>query len=144
MFPIQPQPASIALQELECDPDQVRADFSTMNPPPHLLVSISRFGLLSPLLVLELAAQHYLIVDGHYRYACAKMLGLTAVPCLVYPKGSLRPTDIDRLRYDLHDLDQPWQDSDFYRWRSHAKADLSPKDLAEVSYRFGTRYHDPK
>src|SRR6476469_4398271 len=74
----------------------------------RLLESIRTFGLLKPLMVHKVAGA-FAIVDGHRRYQCARILGMTILPCLVYPK--LTGGDYEYLRFVLHDTVKPWTKS---------------------------------
>src|SRR5690349_11534996 len=95
-----------ALRDIQTDPRYLSWTQATEQERVSLLESMRRFGLLSPLLVMEMGDGTYQILDGHRRYAAARELGWRTIGCLIYPKMS--NTDVVTLRFQLHELTKPW------------------------------------
>jgi len=69
----------------------------------QLVESIRRNGFVVPLLVRELDAPEYELIDGHHRRDAAKIAGLTSVPSVVFDEGEdprLVALALNRLRGD--------------------------------------------
>src|SRR5947209_8006560 len=82
----QPAPCEyreIPLNHLRSDPAPVTS-FNPASPEDAaLLASVRKFGVLIPLLVGPEVNGGHVIIDGHRRVACARLLGLPIVPCRV-------------------------------------------------------------
>lgn len=82
---------SIPLDRLRPHPDNIREDLGDLS---ELAASIATRGLLQPLVVSP-TGKSFLILDGHRRYAAAKLAGVPALPCLaVRPGDSARDTAV--------------------------------------------------
>lgn len=108
----QPKPYTLgyrdlSLQAIERDPNQPRRNFGTGGDENRLLLSIREHGLQQPLIVSEVQANRYVILDGHRRYICAQKLNLSVVPCRIYPK--LPSGLFESLRYEIQNNLKPWK-----------------------------------
>lgn len=82
---------SVPLDRLRPHPDNIRDDLGDLT---ELATSIATRGLLQPLVVAP-AGKSFLILDGHRRFAAAKLAGLASVPCLaVRPGDTARDTAV--------------------------------------------------
>lgn len=75
-------PRAVPLSEIDVNADQPRKTF----PPASLAEladSISRDGLLQPVLVRRTPADRYEIIAGERRFRAAKLAGLTEIPVIV-------------------------------------------------------------
>lgn len=73
---------SVSIDEIEPNRDQPRQDFDPESLG-ELADSISRHGVLQPLLLRPLVSGGYRIVAGERRYRAARMAGLKEIPALV-------------------------------------------------------------
>jgi ParB-like chromosome segregation protein Spo0J len=58
--------------------------------------SITRFGLVDPIIVNQHQDRKNIIVGGHQRTRVAKKLGIEEVPCVFVYMGTWRPQDYMR------------------------------------------------
>jgi ParB family chromosome partitioning protein len=73
--------AAIALDELHPSPNNPREHLTGID---ELALSIREVGLIQPIVVQRIPGHGgYQIIAGHRRYAAAKHLGMTEVPCIV-------------------------------------------------------------
>jgi ParB/RepB/Spo0J family partition protein len=75
----------LSIDVIETDPNQPRKAFGLRAGGDHnrLLKSIRHYGIEEPIKVSEIAAERYIIMDGHRRFTCAKELGFKIVPCWI-------------------------------------------------------------
>ena len=73
---------SLKISEIEPNRSQPRKDFDEA-APSELADSISKHGLLQPILVRPLTLGGYEIVAGERRYRASRMAGLTEVPVII-------------------------------------------------------------
>lgn len=93
---------------VEYDKDQPRRDLTSSSLMINTLKpSIENHGIQQPITVSEYQQGKYKIIDGHRRYRCAKELGFTVVPCLVYP--ALDAGEFEVRRYEMQNLRRPWK-----------------------------------
>lgn len=92
---------------VECDGEQPRRDLDTEIMVANLKPSIAHHGIQQPITVTEYKTGKYRIIDGHRRYKCAKDLGFTLIPCLIYP--DLDPGEMEVRRYEMQNLRRPWK-----------------------------------
>ena len=92
---------TIPLEELEPYTPSFRS-IGTPLEEAQLHDSISKFGIIVPLIVSRLEEGRYRIVDGHRRWSFSKELGQNETLCIVRPKMS--KGEIELLRYQLHNL----------------------------------------
>ena len=99
---------TIAITELDRNPDQPRRDFNE-EALQALADSIRESGLLQPLLVVERGGR-YQIVAGERRFRAARMAGLTQVPCIVRemtPEEQMEAALIENIqREDLNPIEE--------------------------------------
>jgi ParB-like chromosome segregation protein Spo0J len=87
-------------EQLIPDPEYLRSDlFDAAHDDRLLRRSIEEHGVLSPVNVMQLTDDFYMIIDGLRRVVLAHDLGFPAVPCMVIPKFDR--SDMLRLRNDL-------------------------------------------
>lgn len=72
-----------------------------------LCESISKVGILVPLLVYKNRKENFVILDGERRWRCAKKLGLAKVPANIIEE----PDTITNLltMFNIHNIREPWQ-----------------------------------
>jgi len=72
-----------------------------------LYESISKVGILVPLLVYKNKRGNFVILDGERRWRCAKKLGLPTVPVNIIAE----PDTITNLltMFNIHNIREPWQ-----------------------------------
>ena len=99
---------SIAITELDRNPDQPRRDFNE-EALQALADSIRESGLLQPLLVVAKGGR-YQIVAGERRFRAARMAGLDQVPCIVRdmtPEEQMEAALIENIqREDLNPIEE--------------------------------------
>ena len=99
---------TIAITELDRNPDQPRRDFNE-EALQSLADSIRESGLLQPLLVVERGGR-YQIVAGERRFRAARMAGLLQVPCIVKemtPEEQMEAALIENIqREDLNPIEE--------------------------------------
>ncbi len=101
-------PISIAIEYLHEDPDQPRRDFGTDGDQNRLLLSIKQHGLLVPINVSKTKEENvYILLDGHRRYRCCKILKFTAISCNVWPE--MGRGEFETLRYEMQNNRRPWR-----------------------------------
>ena len=61
----------------------------------QLRLSIQANGLLQPVTVSRASAGYYIILDGHRRVSCCKMLNIPEIPCIIYNGEMENIKDID-------------------------------------------------
>jgi len=95
----------IPLAKIQPDIDQPRKDFDAI-PLAHLMKSIERYGIMTPLTVEETGKGGYILVDGERRYRAATKLKLTEVPAIVVKAQS----ETQRLiqQFHLQEQHQSW------------------------------------
>lgn len=84
---------TLALDRIEPNPRNVRTDLGDLT---ELAASIRARGVQQPLIVVRRpGGQRLLLLDGHRRYAAARLAGLAAVPVIV-------STDVTAEQQDAH------------------------------------------
>ncbi len=97
----------LPIEKVEYDENQPRKDISAKVALTNLKRSIQLYGIQQPITVTEYEPGRYKIIDGHRRFICANSLGLTHVPCLVYPK--LSAGEMEARRYEMQNIRRPWK-----------------------------------
>lgn len=97
----------LPLEQLQTDPHQPRTGYATEGNRNQLKNSLKEIGIQTPLDVLETDKDTYRIIDGHRRYLCAKELGLTEVPCIIF--DHLHEKQLDRIRYEIQNNRRAWR-----------------------------------
>ncbi len=72
----------IRISEIEVNPFQPRTDFD-MNALSELSESIKLQGLIQPITVRRVSANHYQLISGERRLRASKLAGLTQIPAYV-------------------------------------------------------------
>ncbi len=75
-------PVALKISELEANESQPRTDFET-EALKELADSISKHGIIQPIVVKPLSSGKYKIIAGERRYRASKMAGLTEVPVII-------------------------------------------------------------
>ena len=111
----------IPLEQLESDPKHWRFTVidETEVEDARLLASIREYGLLQILVVNQLEDDRYQVIDGHRRYACARQLGLSTIPCRVHV--GLDTAEVQRLRFALQNTVKPWTQAELATVRRRIK-----------------------
>lgn len=125
----------LAVGVIETDQHQPRKLFELRNGGDHtrLLKSIQHYGIEDPIKVSEVAEGRYIIMDGHRRFACAKELGFTTVPCRVYPKMS--DGEFEARRYEMQNNRRGWRPIEKANAIHRIKTEYqqaSPKEIADL------------
>lgn len=98
----------VPLGKIAADPNQPRRIFDEQ-PLKELASSITRYGILQPLVVTQKGDTYY-IVAGERRFRAAKIAGLASVPVLVRTLKELEKLEISLVenvqRVDLNPVDQ--------------------------------------
>ncbi|HWD40383.1 MAG TPA: ParB/RepB/Spo0J family partition protein [Fimbriimonas sp.] len=76
----QPLLANVAVSTIEPDPDQPRKDVGDLS---ELKASITRHGILQPVILSIVAEDQYRLIAGERRFTAAKELGLETVPAII-------------------------------------------------------------
>ncbi len=97
----------LPIGQLIGDPHQPREDFNTEGDKNRLKLSLEEFGIQQPIAVMKLENGSYQIIDGHRRHKCATEIGLTQVPCLIYPK--LEGGQLERIRFEWQTNRRLWK-----------------------------------
>ena len=100
---------SLPLSALIADPESPRKGFYPDTDDRELLESITEYGIESPLLVCP-EGDRYLIIDGYLRYACARKLSMSEVPCIVRPVEN--HAEVQVIRFHLHNTFKPMTKAD--------------------------------
>ena len=99
----------ISVESLVRNPYQPRKDFDA-EALQELSASIAQHGVLSPLLVRPIDADHYQLIAGERRWLAARSAGLEMVPCQVrhYTDQQVYETAMEEnlKREDLNPLEQ--------------------------------------
>jgi len=116
----------LSLDLIETDPNQPRKVFELRNGGDHtrLLKSIQHYGIEEPIKVSEIATERFIIMDGHRRFAAAKELGFTTVPCRIYPR--MNDGEFEARRYEIQNNRRGWR----------------PIEKANAIHRIKTEYHN--
>lgn len=96
----------ISINRLETDPDQPRKDARNDSDLPRLMASIKKYGIEMPLSVVQMD-DVIRIIDGHRRYAAAKQIGITEVPCRIY--GKMSKGELESRRFEIQNNRRPWR-----------------------------------
>ena len=97
----------LPISQVERDLSQPRTDFGEAVDENHLLNSIKELGIDDPLKVVEVEPGRYVVIDGNRRYKCAKKLGMTMVPCRIYPNMSVG--ELETRRYNMQNNRRAWK-----------------------------------
>lgn len=97
----------IALDAIQPSPDNPRGQVSIDASFERLVSSIDEVGILVPLVVREVSAGNYELVDGERRYLAAKQLRLTKVPAHVLSKVAASEM-LRKFMFHLHMTREQW------------------------------------
>lgn len=95
----------LPVEELETDPNQPRKRGSDTDLP-RLVASIQKYGVETPLSVVQ-TDDRIRIIDGHRRYAAARQVGLSHVPCRIY--ASMSRGELESRRFEIQNNRRPWR-----------------------------------
>jgi ParB family transcriptional regulator, chromosome partitioning protein len=102
-----------SLRDIEIE----KIDRNEANPRLHfpedeldrLAQSISKEGILVPVVVYEDGDDHFRLVDGERRWLCAQQLGLPTVPAVVIEASPDARVNLVRM-FNIHMVREPWKD----------------------------------
>lgn len=97
----------IPIDQIEPDEHQPRKDLGIEGKDNRLMVSLKEIGLRSPIDVVEVGKNKYKIIDGHRRFACAKMLGWKTIMCQIHPENN--EGEIKRVRFEIQNNIRDWK-----------------------------------
>ena len=86
-------PQTLRVSEIEPKPDQPRKYFD-QEALEQLADSISKHGLLQPIIVRESAGGFYQIIAGERRWRASKLAGLLEVPVIIMEADALKAAEI--------------------------------------------------
>ncbi len=99
----------IELEKIKPNPNQPRKKFDP-NALIELKDSIIEQGLIQPILVEEIADEHYIIIAGERRYRASKMAGLKTIPAIVRSFTDLQRMEVSLIeniqREDLNPVEE--------------------------------------
>lgn len=107
-------PVEIRLSDIEPNSDQPRKEFDPQ-ALQDLSDSISRYGLLQPLLVRPLAGGRYQLVAGERRWRASRMAGLDFVPAVVKELDNQQMAEIALVENLQREDLNPIEEADGYR-----------------------------
>ncbi|MBU0953279.1 MAG: ParB/RepB/Spo0J family partition protein [Nanoarchaeota archaeon] len=96
----------IPLEKIQPDPNQPRKDLG-IDEENRLINSMREIGLRSPIAVVKIGENKYRLINGHRRFACAKLLGWKTIRCEIHPETE--EGEIKRLRFDLQNNIRSWK-----------------------------------
>lgn len=103
--------SQVGIQHLQPSPYQPRRDMD-QTALEELSLSIQQQGVLQPLLVRQVASQHYEILAGERRWRAAQLAGLSEIPVIIKSvddESAMAIALIENLqREDLNALDQAY------------------------------------
>lgn len=99
----------IELDKIKPNPNQPRKKFDPESLM-ELRASILEQGLIQPILVEEIADNHYIIIAGERRYRASKMAGLKTIPAIVRSFTDLQRMEVSLIeniqREDLNPVEE--------------------------------------
>ena len=99
----------IELEKIKPNPNQPRKKFDA-DALMELRDSIIEQGLIQPILVEEIADDHYIIIAGERRYRASKMAGLKTIPAIVRTFTDLQRMEVSLIeniqREDLNPVEE--------------------------------------
>ncbi len=99
----------IELEKIKPNPNQPRKKFDP-NALIELKDSIIEQGLIQPILVEEIADEHYIIIAGERRYRASKLAGLKTIPAIVRSFTDLQRMEVSLIeniqREDLNPVEE--------------------------------------
>ena len=100
----------IDVSAIELNPDNPRGPNVLQHDRrfEELRESVAQFGVIVPLVVLELGEGKYRLIDGERRYHAAKALRIPKVPAIIVHE----PMDSDRVRQTMFQIHTNWSQWD--------------------------------
>lgn len=109
LFDEQERIQKVPIEDLEPNPDQPRQHFDKQ-ALDQLAESLTRYGVIQPLVVTPIGGNKYAIIAGERRWRAAKLAGLKKVPAVVRTTKELERLEIAIVenvqRVDLSPLEQ--------------------------------------
>lgn len=102
---------TIRIDEIQTNTSNPRGiDIQTDDPKLNYLKdSISKFGVLVPVVVSRRSKGEYLLIDGERRYWASRQLGLKRIPAYVIDSdGSFKDEDILMRMFQIHHNREQW------------------------------------
>lgn len=105
--------SKIKMSEIEINSDQPRKYFD-VEALESLADSISKHGLLQPILVRKAESGYYQIIAGERRYRASKMAGLTEIPAIVIDADELKSAELALIENIQREDLNPYEEAQGY------------------------------
>lgn len=122
-------PQTLRVSEIEPKPDQPRKYFDE-EALQQLADSISKHGLLQPIIVRESAGGFYQIIAGERRWRASKLAGLLEVPVIIMEADALKAAEIAIIENIQRENLNPYEEASAYR-SLMTQYDLTQEQVAE-------------
>ena len=122
-------PQTLRVSEIEPKPDQPRKYFDE-EALQQLADSISKHGLLQPIIVRESAGGFYQIIAGERRWRASKLAGLLEVPVIIMEADALKAAEIAIIENIQREDLNPYEEASAYR-SLMTQYDLTQEQVAE-------------
>jgi len=122
-------PQTLRVSEIEPKPDQPRKHFDE-EALQQLADSISKHGLLQPIIVRESAGGFYQIIAGERRWRASKIAGLLEVPVIIMEADAMKAAEIAIIENIQREDLNPYEEASAYR-SLMTQYDLTQEQVAE-------------
>ena len=122
-------PQTLRVSEIEPKPDQPRKHFDE-EALQQLADSISKHGLLQPIIVRESAGGFYQIIAGERRRRASKLAGLLEVPVIIMEADALKAAEIAIIENIQREDLNPYEEASAYQSLMN-QYDLTQEQVAE-------------
>lgn len=122
-------PQTLRVSEIEPKPDQPRKHFDE-EALQQLADSISKHGLLQPIIVRESAGGFYQIIAGERRWRASKLAGLLEVPVIIMEADALKAAEIAIIENIQREDLNPYEEASAYQSLMN-QYDLTQEQVAE-------------
>lgn len=122
-------PQTLRVSEIEPKADQPRKHFD-QEALEQLADSISKHGLLQPIIVRESSGGFYQIIAGERRWRASKMAGLLEVPVIIMEADALKSAEIAIIENIQREDLNPYEEASAYQ-SLISQYDLTQEQVAE-------------
>lgn len=122
-------PQTLRVSEIEPKADQPRKHFD-QEALEQLADSISKHGLLQPIIVRESSGGFYQIIAGERRWRASKMAGLLEVPVIIMEADALKAAEIAIIENIQREDLNPYEEATAYQ-SLMTQYDLTQEQVAE-------------
>ncbi len=122
-------PQTLRVSEIEPKADQPRKHFD-QEALEQLADSISKHGLLQPIIVRESSGGFYQIIAGERRWRASKMAGLLEVPVIIMEADALKAAEIAIIENIQREDLNPYEEASAYQSLIN-QYDLTQEQVAE-------------